>query len=292
MSTIQVEKLTKDFGDEKGIFDLDFELNEGEIVGFIGPNGAGKSTTLNILNGFIKPDSGKTKFFKKEKNWLNIHQIYPEMGILPSEVSFDPILTPRQIFKQNQALLGENYTKKWTELAENFNLDLNKQFYKLSFGNKKKVGIIVCLMHNPKIILMDEPTSGLDPLVQRNFLNVLNEYKEEGATIFLSSHVLSEVESVCDRIIMIKKGKIILNDLTKNILEKSSRVFRLQTPSNKILANIENKKIATKIETEGTNTLIYTDEYEKLIDLLVGYQIYNFFIEQPNLEQMFLEFYK
>lgn len=292
MHKLEVTNLTKDFGNKKGAFDINFSLESGQTIGFIGPNGAGKSTTLNMLSGFIKPNSGQIKIFGQNVNWLNIHNLYPKIGVLLSEVAFEKNLKPSQIFGQTEMILNRNLKSKWKELAEFLELDVTKKFSSLSYGNRKKVGIINCLMHDPELVLLDEPTGGLDPLIQQKFFSLLQKITNKGGSVLLSSHVLGEVQSACDRIMMIKDGKIILQDTTKNILDKASRVFKIKNPSKDLLDILHKQNTVIKTETFGEETLIYTDKYEVILQTLIKNKVYDFYLEKPSLEEMFLQFYK
>ena len=292
MLVLEVKKLTKDYGNHKGAFDINFSLEPGEIVGFIGPNGAGKSTTLNMIGGFIKPTAGQISIFGNQVDWLSIHKIYPRIGFLLSEIAFEKNLKPAQIFTQTQRMLNRNLESTWTEMAEFLELDLDRSFNNLSYGNRKKVAIVNCLMHNPELILLDEPTGGLDPLVQQKFFEILKKRTKNGASVLLSSHVLGEVQSACDRVLMIKDGGIILSDTTKSILEKAARVFKFFNIGDEIIEDIKKAELSTKIEMFGEETLVYTEKYEEVLRLLFKHNKFDFYLEKPSLEEMFLEFYK
>jgi ABC-2 type transport system ATP-binding protein len=291
MSLLSTSKLTKDYGNGKGAFEISIAIEAGEIVGFIGPNGAGKSTTLNMCAGLIKPTKGSFKLFGQETSYENIHKLYPKIGLLLSEVNFNKNLTPQEIFQENQSLLGVNCTAKWKELSELFQVDLNKSFGSLSFGNRKKIGIINAIMHSPELIILDEPTGGLDPLVQQNFMKVIKDLANSGSAIFLSSHVLSEVQALCQRIIMIRSGKIILEDTTQSIMNKAARLFRIKNLDDVLKDKIQIIATITKIQQEVDETLLYTTEFETVLKFLINQDFYDFFLERPSLEEMFLELY-
>jgi ABC-2 type transport system ATP-binding protein len=292
MEILQTKELTKDFGNQKGAFDISFSLESGQILGFIGPNGAGKSTTINILTGFMLQDEGSFQIFGKDVDHSTIHEIYPNIGILMSEVAFEKHLTPIQIFRQSETLLSMDLHENWGQLAEYLDLDLNTKFGKLSLGNRKKVGIINCLMHDPKLVVMDEPSSGLDPLIQQKLFILLKKVAKNGGAVLLSSHVLSEVQSACDQIIMIKNGKIILQDSTKNIMEKALKVFRFKELDDEVLRVMNQQNLVSKMELVAGNKYLYTDKHVEILKLLNQYEIFDFYLESPNLENMFLEYYK
>lgn len=289
---IKTTKLTKDFGNHKGAFDIDMEVRAGEIVGFIGPNGAGKTTTMSMLVGFTKPTSGNFEIFGDPNvNYQNIHKIMPRLGVLLSDVAFEPNFTAERIFIENQKLLDKDLTKNWRKMADYLDLDITKKFKKLSLGNKKKVGIVNALMHEPELVIMDEPTSGLDPLIQQRYLELIKQLKNKGGAVLLSSHVLSEVQAACDYILMIKNGELILNDSTENILAQAIKVFRVESLNSDDLEEMEQKNLIDKWEDRGVETMLYTRKRESVLKFLVKKNIYDFYLEKPNLEDMFLKQY-
>jgi ABC-2 type transport system ATP-binding protein len=294
MQLLKANALTKDFGNKKGIFDINFSLSTGEIVGFVGPNGAGKSTAINILGGFVLPDSGQVEIFGQKADYSNIYKFYDRIGILLSETVFEKNLTPLEIFIQSTKLLkSQSFDKsKCLEIADYLELDVHKKFAELSFGNRKKVGLINTLLHNPELIILDEPSGGLDPLIQQRMFELLKQIASRGGSVLLSSHILSEVQSACHKVIMIKQGKIILQDSTQNILDKAKRVFRLRNPDKNIVEQLNNQSLVSKMEQVGENVLLYTDNHERILQFLIPNGFYDFYLESPNLEDMFMEYYK
>lgn len=291
MSLLEVKSLSKDYGRGRGAFDVSFELLSGRVVGFIGPNGAGKSTTLNMISGFIKPDSGSMKLFDTTYDWHSVNKLYKRIGVLRAEVAFDPDLSARRIFAQNSFLLGMDLKNRWIELSELLDLDLNKPFKKLSLGNKKKVGVIDCLLHEPEVVIMDEPTSGLDPLIQYKVMSLLRQRAEKGGAVLLSSHTLSEVQSFCDDIIMIKDGKVILSGQTSTILRQSQRRFVVNGLSEVLLNRIKRERLINNFEIVGGQSVLYSADYTKLMQMLVHNEIFDFYVERPTLEETFTEMY-
>lgn len=194
---LSTQSLSKDYGQGRGVFGLNLSLFAGEVVGFIGPNGAGKSTTINMLTGLTIPDAGQVAILGQEVRGADIQQIKDRMGILYSEPVFPGTLTPKTIFERQARLRGLP-DDSWAGLAAKLEVDLKRPFGSLSLGNRKKVGVVTTLMHQPDIVIVDEPTSGLDPLVQKHFLELISEVKERGGAVLLSSHVLSEVEAICE----------------------------------------------------------------------------------------------
>lgn len=202
---IVLNQLTKHYGTHRGINDLSFSVNEGEFFGFIGPNGAGKSTTIRTLMGLIHPSGGNASIFGLDCQ-TKASVIARDVGYLPSENSYYENMKVRELLQYTADLYGRDCETKMYELSERLNLDLTRKIADLSLGNKKKVGIVSAIMTSPKLLIMDEPTSGLDPLIQQAFYDILKEENSRGTTIFFSSHVLSEVQKLCDRVAILKKA--------------------------------------------------------------------------------------
>src|SRR4030042_3196181 len=220
MGIIEVNKLTKYYGKARGIVDVSFSVEDGEIFGFIGPNGAGKSTTIRVFLSLIYPTSGQAKIFGKDciKYGPEIRQ---DIGYLPSEVFYYEGMKVLDLLKYSASFYAKDCTKRMHELADLMELDMKRKIDDLSYGNKKKVGIVQGLLHQPKLIVLDEPTSGLDPLMQQKFFNLIREENKRGATIFFSSHILGEVQKMCNRVAIIKEG--------------TSLIFRRSKPCKKII---------------------------------------------------------
>jgi len=291
-AVLDVQNITKDFGDGKGIFDVSLSIQPGEIVGFVGPNGAGKSTTINAVTGLIKPQQGSVALFGRQVDQVSIHSLFPKVGVMYSESTIEEGKTARQIFERTQALLGKNYDKSWTGMSRIFGLDTNKKVKKLSLGNKKKVAAVRTLMHEPDLIIMDEPTSGLDPIMRESLMELIHHAADNGAAVLLSSHDLGEVQQVSTRIIMIKSGKIIVDDSTPNILHKSLRLFRLINPPKELADKLTALPGVQSPHKQGKDLLFHTKDYEAVVKQLNSAKFYNFFLEQPSLEDAFKEMYE
>ena len=208
MYNIEVEHLTKDYGHNRGVFDISFRIKEGEVFGFLGPNGAGKSTAIRHLMGFSKPQSGHTKIFQMD-TFDNYHQILSKVGYLPGEISLPSGLNSKGFIQMMKGLYKSKIDRT-AELIQYFDFKLNDiPLNKLSLGDKRKLTIITAFMHDPKVLILDEPTSGLDIKTQQKFIEFIKDEKAKGKTILLSSHIFSEVEATCDRIAIIKEGKIV-----------------------------------------------------------------------------------
>ncbi|MFW5720206.1 MAG: ABC transporter ATP-binding protein [Candidatus Dojkabacteria bacterium] len=292
-TVISTKDLTKDYGKGRGAIDITFSVYPGEIVGFIGPNGAGKSTTMRLIMGYSAPDRGSVSLFDKTiHSERDLNSVIGDIGFFPSEGGLYEYLTPKELFTYSSQLYGKNYNARALEMAEVIKLDVDKQIKKLSFGNKKKTGLIYALMHSPKLVILDEPTAGLDPLIQQEILKFLKGVRDQGGSVFLSSHVLAEVQSVCDRVIMIKDSKIILEDSTENILRKAVNIITLQNPDPQVVEGLSALPVVKKTEQKGIEFMVYVEENKPVIDFLVRHNVYDFYLKKPSLENMFLEYYE
>ncbi len=290
MNIIEISHLTKSYGKARGIIDVSFNVKEGEIFGFIGPNGAGKSTTIRTLLALIHPSSGSASIFGKDcfKEASNIAE---DVGYLPSEVAYYDGMKVLDLLKYSASFYKKDCMPRIEELANYLDLDLEKKIEDLSFGNKKKVGIVQGLLHNPKLIILDEPTSGLDPLMQQKFFDLLKSENQKGATILFSSHILSEVQKMCDRVAIIKDGKIVevntISALTENKYKKvdfdSSKPLTAQDFDLQGLSQFSG-------EDEGGH-FIYKGNIHDLLKKLADLPIANVNIIEPDLEEIFLHFY-
>lgn len=290
-SILKTQNLTKDYGNHRGATDVNLEINSSEVVGFIGPNGAGKTTTMKMIVRLVKSDSGKLYLFDKEiNNEEDYLSVSDKIVFLPSEGGLYDFLTPRQLFDYASRLYSCN-TELALSLAQKFKLDLDIPIKNLSFGNRRKVSVVQALMNKPRLAILDEPTSGLDPLMQREVLGLILEARKAGSSILLSSHNLVEVESVCDRIIMIKASKIIFSGTTKEVLNKSLKRFKIEDVSEDFYRKVKKLSSVKKIEYVLQDIVAYVDNTKEILDFLNTNKNYNFYIEKPTLEEAFLEYY-
>lgn len=284
---LKISNLTKYYGKNLGVEDVSLEIKDGEIFGFIGPNGAGKSTTIKCILNFLNKDNGKIVFNKKEIT--NDTKKY--IGYLPAEVNLYDNMTVREMIKYSNTFYDIDCLKKADYLAKKLELDVNKKIDELSLGNLKKVGIVLALMHNPKLIILDEPTSGLDPLMQEVFFELMLEEKKNGNTIFFSSHNLSEVKRICDRVAIIRKGKIIEQDTIKNIAKNSFVKVKIYADNiKKIKFPVKNMNI-TELSDDYID-FVYQGDINKIIETIKDIKIEKIFIEEPTLEEIFMHYYK
>jgi len=293
MNIIQIENLTKYYGKAKGIEDVTLEVKQGEIFGFIGPNGAGKSTTIRTMMGLLFPTSGTAKIFGKDctKEGPKIRQ---EVGYLPSEVFYYDKMKVIDLLKYTEGFYEKDCTKRMYELAEIMELDLKKRIEDLSYGNKKKVGIVQGLLHEPNLIVLDEPTSGLDPLMQKKFFDIIEEENKKGATVFFSSHILAEVQALCNRVAIIKDGSIVKVDDIKSLREDKYKKVTLRglhiSEANYLIDGVTN---VTRL-TEGTDELrfFFKGDINQITRLIGADTLKDVLIEEPTLEEIFMHYYK
>ena len=291
MNIIEIKNLTKSYGKARGIIDVSFNVEEGEIFGFIGPNGAGKSTTIRTLLSLIYPDSGSAVIFGKDcKKYAP--EIAKEIGYLPSEVFYYDKMRVIELLKYSASFYKKDCSKRIEELVEIMDLDPKKKIDDLSFGNKKKVGIVQALLHEPKLIILDEPTSGLDPLMQQKFFDLLLEENKKGATILLSSHVLSEVQRLCSRVAIIKEGKIIKLEKMSNLTENNYKKFKLEMQSE-IDKNYFNISGVNNLEIKGnTVSFLFKGNINLIMKKISDVELSNAWIEEPSLEEIFMHYYE
>ncbi len=295
MPIIETKKLTKRYGHERGIVDVDLAVEEGEIFGFIGPNGAGKSTTIRTLLNLIYPTSGSATIFGKDIATRG-PEIREQIGYLPSEVFYYDNMRAIDLLKYSVSFYSIDQAKaleRIHELAKLLDLDLSKKIDDLSYGNKKKVGIIQGLAHSPKLIILDEPTGGLDPLIQQKFFNLLRKENKQGATILFSSHILSEVQKLCDRVAIIKDGTIIRVEKISDLLEHNYKRFKLELAGNFNAKDVEKISGVSDMEVDGTSvSFLYRGKVNDITKELASLNLSNLWVEEPELEEIFLHYYQ
>jgi len=290
MSIIEVNKLTKYYGKAKGIEDVSFNVEEGETFGFIGPNGAGKSTTIRLFLSLIYPTSGQAKIFGKDCIQFG-PEIRQEIGYLPSEVFYYEGMKVRDLLKYSASFYKKDCSKRIKELADLMELELGRKIDDLSYGNKKKVGIVQGLLHSPKLIVLDEPTSGLDPLMQQKFFKLIREENQRGATVFFSSHILGEVQKMCNRVAIIKEGNVINIQDIKSMERDNYKKIRISAEG------LEESRFqvdgVTKFEkSNGTVNFFFKGDINAMLKLISTSEITDVTIEEPTLEEIFMHYYE
>lgn len=287
MNAIQLSNLTKYYGKSRGILNLNLDVKEGEFFGFIGPNGAGKSTTIRTLLGLITPSSGQAKIFDETIRRRN-PQIRSHIGYLPSEAVFYRGMKVKDLLKLSADLHHKNCSAEREILCRRLQLDVNRKVDELSFGNRKKVAIVSALQHQPKLLILDEPTSGLDPLMQREFFQIIRERNEQGATVFLSSHVLSEIQRNCTRAAIIREGRIIACDRVEALSKTNAK--RISVQGQVSLDSLE--EIRDLKENDGIFSFLYGGDIHRLLETLSAGTITDLSISDPDLDEIFLHYYE
>ena len=286
---LELQKLKKYYGENRGIEEVSLKIKKGDIYGFIGPNGAGKSTTLRTIIGLINKTNGKI-FIKGKELDINDLETKKIIGYLPSEINLYDDMTIKEIFDYHESFYEKNITKRRKELIKLFKINETKKIEDLSLGNLKKVGIVLSLMHEPELLILDEPTSGLDPIMQKTLHEILLKESAKGTTILYSSHILSEVYNLCNKIGFIKEGKIIKEDLIENIKKEN---YTYLTIISKEIPKLK-KELNLKIVNEENNEIKFINNLSPndLIKKLAKFNIDKFLIEDISLEDLFINYYK
>lgn len=290
MSVIEVQHLTKYYGKARGIVDISFQVEEGEIFGFIGPNGAGKSTTIRLLLSLIYPTSGSATIFGKDciKYGPEIRQ---EIGYLPSEVFYYERMKVIDLLKYSASFYNRNCTQRMRELADLMELELDRRIEDLSYGNKKKVGIVQGLLHQPKLLFLDEPTAGLDPLMQRKFFQMIREENQRGATVFFSSHILGEVQRLCNRVGIVKEGRLIEVADIRTLQQNNYKKVQIEAEALEA-AQFDLPGVTNLEQANGTIRFFYKGDVNMLLRKISGVTVSNITIEEPTLEEIFMHYYE
>lgn len=288
MDVISIQGLSKYYGRSRGIENVTFSVKEGEIFGFIGPNGAGKSTTIRTLLGLLHPTSGSATIFGQD---IALHgpSIREHIGYLPSEVFYYEKMKVKELLEYSASYYPGDHTKRMHELASRLELDLHRRIEDLSYGNKKKVGIVQGLLHSPKLIILDEPTSGLDPLMQHTFFSLLKEENERGATILFSSHILQEVQHLCHRVAIIKEGVIVKVEEVASLLANTTKKVKLVGQLDpRVFASLDVKDMVVQ---EQSLSFVYQGAIEPLMKIISECSLQDILIEDPTLEEIFMHYY-
>lgn len=290
MSIIEVSHLTKYYGKSRGIVDVSFSQEEGEIFGFIGPNGAGKSTTIRLLLSLIHPTSGSMKVFGQD---VVTHgpEIRRQIGYLPSEVYYYEGMKVIDLLKYSASFFECDCTRRLHELSDTMELELNRRISDLSYGNKKKVGIVQGLLHSPKLLFLDEPTAGLDPLMQRKFFNLIREENARGVTVFFSSHILGEVQRLCNRVGIIREGKIVEVSDIRSLQQNNYKKVRV-TAEGLDPAAFELPGVTNLQRENGTLTFFFRGDINAVLQRLSAQTVVDVDIEEPTLEEIFMHYYE
>lgn len=269
---MEITNLTKNYGKHRGIEGVSFQVEKGEIFGFLGPNGAGKSTTIRSILGLIHCKEGSIRVCGQDAI-KNREKVLRHIGYMPSEAWFYQGMTIREILKIAADVRKMDCTQEAEKLCERLQLDTRRKISELSLGNRKKVSIVCAMQHQPELFIFDEPTSGLDPLMQNQFFSLIKEYVEQGATCMLSTHVLSEVRNYCDRVAIMKEGKLIVTDTVEHLLASRTKRIKMVRDGEKL-------------------DYLYQDDLNLLYRELEGHDITDILIEEPSIEEVFMHYYE
>ena len=287
MEAIKSAKLTKYYGSARGIIDLDLTVEQGDYYGFIGPNGAGKSTTIRTLLGLIMPTSGSASVLGrdiiKDRN-----EVLRRVGYLPSEAVFYAGMRVKEVLRLSAELRRKNCEAEAGRLCERLRLDPDQKVDELSFGNRKKVGIVCALQHEPELLILDEPTGGLDPLMQKEFFDILRERNVAGATVFLSSHMLHEVQRNCRRAAVIREGRIIADGSVEELARSNAR--RVTVRGSIDLEGLDG--IRDLKDADGTLNFLYSGDIGLLLSRLAAGNVADLNVTEPELDEIFMHFYE
>lgn len=287
MEAIKAVKLTKYYGKARGIEDLDLSVGQGEFFGFIGPNGSGKSTTIRTLLGLISATSGEAQVLGKDVRRESL-AILKQVGYLPSESALYSGMRVKDILKLSADLRGADCGAAAAELCERLQLDASRKVDELSFGNRKKVSIVCALQHAPELLILDEPTGGLDPLMQKEFFDILKERNEKGTTVFLSSHILSEVARYCGRAAIIREGSVIACDSLSSLTKTNAKRVCVK---GRVELNALSGVRDVKTSEDGVSFL-FGGEMRELLKVLSVSDVSDLTLTEPDLEEIFLHYYR
>ncbi|MFH5797592.1 ABC transporter ATP-binding protein [Haladaptatus sp. CMAA 1911] len=288
MSALETVGLTKYYGETRGIEDLTLAVESGEVFGYLGPNGAGKTTTIRTLLGFITPTDGEATVLGYDvRDERALIEAKRHIGYLPSDPGFDTEITGRKLLDYHAELKGD---VRSDELLERFDPPIDRDIGEYSRGNVQKLAIVQAFMHNPDLVIMDEPTSGLDPLMQERFYEFVREERDRGTTIFFSSHVLSEVRKVCDRVGIIRDGQLVTLEAVETLLDRSGKHVRVVVAEAVERTDFEFEGVHD-LTVDGTISFTFTGDYDVLLDHLQRYTVQDLEIDEAPLEDIFMRFY-
>jgi ABC-2 type transport system ATP-binding protein len=290
-AVIRLERLTKSYGSHRGIIDVDLAVEQGETFGFLGPNGAGKTTTIRTMLDLIRPTGGRALVFGIESS-VDPVSIHRRIGYIPGEFALYDRLTGQQTLEYFANLRGGVDRAYQAQLVERFELDASRRFKEYSKGNKQKVGVVTALQHRPELLVLDEPTAGLDPLVQQTFFEVLREAVADGATVFLSSHILSEVEKSCDRVAIIRDGRLVKTDTVEALRDMAHHEVELRFAGEVPLAAFRQLPGVSDIAADGQVLRMRVNgAITPVVQAAARHELLDFVSREPSLEETFLAQY-
>lgn len=290
MSVIEIKNLTRDYGGGRGIFDISLSIEKGEAVGFLGPNGAGKTTTIRHLMGFIKCQQGSCTMLGKSC-FASADLIQKNLGYIPGEIAFMDDMTGESFIRFIADYRGIENLGRAKEIMERFQLDPRGRIKRMSKGMKQKIGIVCAFIHDPDILILDEPTSGLDPLMQSRFIELILEEKKRGKTIFMSSHMFEEVERTCDRIAIIKDGRLVAEDRVDAIKQSKKKTYVVTLKDKTSVERLTKEKLNISEVNGNRVTISIKGEVDNLIKLLSTYAVEDLEVKSHSIEEAFMHYY-
>ena len=290
MSICEIQNLTRDYGRNRGVFDLTFSIDKGEIFGFLGPNGAGKTTTIRHLMGFLKPEKGSCSINGMDC-WKNRTGIQKDLGYIPGEMAFFDDMTGEDFLSFIAKYRKMKGTGRTDELLDRFELDARPKLKKMSKGMKQKVGIVAAFMHDPEVLILDEPTSGLDPLMQNRFIELVLEEKARGKTILMSSHIFEEVERTCHRVAIIKDGRLVATDSVDELKATQLKKYIITLEDENAASSFANEELQVSDISRNHVTVVVQNDIKELISVMNRYPVTNISAPNQTLEEIFLQYY-
>jgi ABC-2 type transport system ATP-binding protein len=292
---VVLQDLTKHFGSFHAVKGISFTVKQGEVFGFLGPNGAGKSTTIRMILNILRPTSGSVSLFGSAHN--NVAALHKRLGYLSGDMAMDTNLTGRQYLNFVAAQYDTDCRANQSQMAELLQANIDVKIGNYSRGNRQKIGLIAALQHEPELLVLDEPTSGFDPLVQEQFASIIRDFKAKGGTVFMSSHILSEVQQLCDRVAFIKDGQIIDTTTIQGLTEHAAKRVRIKAPIAELkelrlaVAKLHDATVQVSVEDYDLE-FSYGGGAQALLKLLAGFSIQDITIKEPDLEEIFMHYYE
>jgi ABC-2 type transport system ATP-binding protein len=290
LSICEIQNLTRDYGRNRGVFDLTFSIDKGEIFGFLGPNGAGKTTTIRHLMGFLKPEKGSCSINGMDC-WKNRTGIQKDLGYIPGEMAFFDYMTGEDFLSFIAKYRKMKGTGRTDELLDRFELDARPKLKKMSKGMKQKVGIVAAFMHDPEVLILDEPTSGLDPLMQNRFIELVLEEKARGKTILMSSHIFEEVERTCHRVAIIKDGRLVATDSVDELKATQLKKYIITLEDENAASSFANEELQVSDISRNHVTVVVQNDIKELISVMNRYPVTNISAPNQTLEEIFMQYY-
>ena len=290
LSICEIQNLTRDYGRNRGVFDITFSIDKGEIFGFLGPNGAGKTTTIRHLMGFLKPEKGSCSINGMDC-WKNRTGIQKDLGYIPGEMAFFDDMTGEDFLSFIAKYRKMKGTGRTDELLDRFELDARPKLKKMSKGMKQKVGIVAAFMHDPEVLILDEPTSGLDPLMQNRFIELVLEEKARGKTILMSSHIFEEVERTCHRVAIIKDGRLVATDSVDELKATQLKKYIITLEDENAASSFANEELQVSDISRNHVTVVVQNDIKELISVMNRYPVTNISAPNQTLEEIFMQYY-